>query len=110
MIGAWGRSRRTWARRWVWLIAFQILLCIGTCLVSLVLPEEPNPVPGYYDGDEDDAALTSKGLGIVLHSTFRAPGLPPPLLVLAPVACWGVPASEPNRGPSLPPLPRAPPV
>jgi hypothetical protein len=110
MIGTGVRSRRTLARLWISLTAVQVLLCIGASLVSLVLPDDPSPAPGYYDGDGDDAAATSEGFNSVLDFTLRDHWTPPPILTFAPLGRSVAPVSQPNPGLSQPPLLRSPPA
>ena len=110
MIRTEARSRRTLARLWISLIAVQVLLCIGASLVSLILPDDPSPAPGYYDGDGDDVAATPEGFSSVLDFTLRDQWTPPPILTLAPRGRWVAPISQPNPGLSQPPLLRSPPA
>jgi hypothetical protein len=97
-------------RLWVLLISLQVLLCIVTSLVSLILPEDPSPAPSYYDGDGDDAAATSEGFSSVLDFTLRDHWTPPPTLTFAPLGRWVAPVSQPNPRLSQPPLLRSPPA
>jgi len=72
----------------MWVVALQALICLGAGLVSVLLPDDPSLPPGYYDGDDDDAAATPEPLDgavafIVDTTGVRLPIQEPVLLGLA---------------------------
>jgi len=90
--------RRRLSRLWACLVTVQILICLGTGLVSIVLPDDSNLPAGYYDGDGDDAVTTPERLGGVVDLTLDARAVvlpveppsvssPPPSAHLIPVGC-----------------------
>jgi len=94
---------------WARFVTVTLLLCIGIGLISIVLPEAPEP-SGYYDGDEDDVAATSeRSSGLVPRAATARPGfLPAP--TSARVALPASPVSPPAPGRSQPPPSRSPPA
>jgi hypothetical protein len=99
------RVRPGWAR----FVTVTLLLCIGIGLVSLVLPEAPEP-SGYYDGDEDDAAATPERISdhVPRAATGRPAFLPAPTSASVTIVAGGV--SPPAPGQSQPPPFRSPPA
>ena len=98
----------SWLRHGV--VALGVLGCLATGLVSILLPDDPSLPPGYYDGDDDDAAATPEPLDgavalIVDRTGVRFPDPAPGLFGLAPS-----PVSSPRRASVQFPLLRSPPV
>lgn len=110
MIPVEERTRRCLSRLWAYLVAAQVLLCIGTGLVSIVLPEESGLPPGYYDGDGDDVGATSERFARVLDFTLSGRSSPLPILTRTLLGLAAVPVSQPTPGRSQPPLLRSPPA
>ena len=104
------RARRVKARLWLGLVAVQVLVCLGTGFVSALLPDDPSLPPGYYDGDDDDAAATPEPLdgAVALIVDTTGVGLPiqaPALLGLAAAS-----VDPPRPGQTQAPLLRSPPA
>ena len=110
MIPVQGGRHRSLSRLWACLVAVQILICLGTGLVSIVLTDDSNLPAGYYDGDGDDAVTTPERLGGVVDVSLRDHWTPPPILTFAPLGRWVAPVSQPNPALSQPPLLRSPPA
>jgi hypothetical protein len=108
MIARAPRLRHRRSRLWASLVAAQVLLCIGTGLVSVVFPEEALP-PGYYDGDGDDAAATSERFAGIVDLALGAQPSPLPILTPTLLGLAVAPVSRPNPDRSQPPLLRSPP-
>ena len=92
------------------LVALGVLGCLATGLVSTLLPGDQGLPPGYYDGDDDDAAATPEPLDgavalIVDRAGVRFPAGVPGFLSLA-----AAPLSSPRRASVRLPLLRSPPV
>ena len=104
----WARLRTP--RLWPCLVAIQVLLCLGTGLVSVLLPDDPGLPPGLYDGDDDDAAATPElldGAVALIVDTTRV-RLPAPAQTLLGLVAAAVSPSRPT-GPRSPLL-RSPPA
>ena len=110
MIPTEERTRRRLSRLWAYLVAAQVLLCIGTGLVSIVLPEESGLPPGYYDGDGDDAGATSERFAGIVEFALSGRPTPLPILTRGLLGLAVAPVSQPNPGRSQPPLLRSPPA
>jgi hypothetical protein len=110
MIRVGGRTRGGFCRLFAYVVAAQLLLCVGTGLVSIVLAEDPNPSPGCYDGDGDDAATTSEGFVNTIDLGFCERWTSPPILTVTLFGRFVAPVSPPNPGRSQPPLLRSPPA
>jgi hypothetical protein len=52
------------SRLWLGWLSILVLLCFGLCLVSVALPDDVADA-GYYDGDDDDAALAPERLAVL---------------------------------------------
>jgi hypothetical protein len=110
MIRAGGRPRGGFSRFFAYVVAVQLLLCVGTGLVSIGLTEDPNPSPGYYDGDGDDAATTSEGFVNTIDLALCERWTSPPILPVTLFGRFVAPVSSPNPRRSDPPLLRSPPA
>jgi hypothetical protein len=86
-------------------VALSVLMCLGTGFVSALLPDDPTVPPGFYDGDDDDAAATPEPLdaavALIVDTTgVRLPGQAPTLFGLA-AAAVGPPRPATARSPRL---------
>jgi hypothetical protein len=97
-------------RFWASLAVAGVLLCIGTHLVSLVLPEDSDLPPGYYDGDGDDAVSTSERFAGIVDLALDNQGSPLPIRTHASLAHAAAPISQPTPDRPQPPLLRSPPA
>jgi hypothetical protein len=104
------RPRRGLSRLWAHLVTAQVLLCIGTGLVSIVMPEGSGLPQCYYDGDGDDAGATSERFADI--DAFALSGRPTPLPILTRtlLGLAVAPVSQLNPRRSEPPLLRSPPA
>src|SRR5262245_26374308 len=94
-----------WARG----VTITLLPCFGVGLVSIALPEAPEP-SGYYDGDDDDAAATpERSSNLVPRAAGRSEALVP-APTSAPVALSAGLASPSVPGRTQPPPLRSPPA
>jgi hypothetical protein len=110
MIRVQGGTHRSLSRLWACLVAVQILICLGTGLVSIALPEDSNLPAGYYDGDGDDAVTTPERLGSVVDLTLDARAVVLPARMRAALGIVVASVSPPHPGRSQPPLLRSPPA
>jgi len=44
------------------IVTLEVLICLGGGLASVLWSDDPNVPPGYYDGDDDDAAAMPESL------------------------------------------------
>src|SRR5262245_33124858 len=104
----WARLRTP--RLWPCLVAIQVLLCLGTGLVSALLSDDPVLPPGLYDGDDDDAAATPEQLdgAVALIVDTSGVRLPVPAQALLGLAAASVSPPRPTGAQS--PLLRSPPA
>jgi hypothetical protein len=110
MIPGEERTRRCLSRLWAYFVAAQVLLSIGTGLVSIVLPEQSGLPPSYYDGDGDDAGATSERFAGIVDVALNGRHTPLPIPTRGLLRLAVAPVSQPNPGRSQPPLLRSPPA
>jgi len=110
MIRAGVGPRGGFSRFCAYVVAVQLLLCVGTGLVSIALAEDPNPSPGYYDGDGDDAATTSEGFVNTINLALCERWMSLPILTVTRFGRFVAPVSPPNPSRPQPPLLRSPPA
>jgi hypothetical protein len=91
-------------------VALQALICLGAGLVSVLLPDDPNLPPGYYDGDDDDPAATPERLDSAVALVVDTTGGRLPIQVPASPDLTAPPVSPPRPAAAQSPLLRSPPA
>jgi len=89
---------------WRALLVLQLLLCIGAGLVSVILPDDPEP-SGYYDGDGDDVAAAPRARVATVGDVAIEPGparLPGPPRSPSVLPLWVPSAPPPRQSPPAP--------
>jgi len=98
------------SRLWPCLMALQVLLCLGTGLVSALLADDPGLPPGLYDGDDDDAAVTPEPLDGAVALIVDTAGVGYPVRPVALLALAAGSAHRPRSVGIHSPLLRSPPA
>jgi len=91
-------------------VALQALICLGAGLVSVLLSDDPNLPPGYYDGDDDDVAATPERLDGAVVLVVDTTGGRLPIPVPASPDLTTPPVSPPHPGAVHSPRLRSPPA
>jgi len=91
-------------------VALQVLTCLGTGFVSALLPDDPSLPPGYYDGDDDDAAATPERLNVDVALIVDTTGVRLPVQVAALFGLAAAPVAPPRPAATQSPLLRSPPA